>query len=63
MLKDKTELEKQDSASNERDRTNNITAIEEKISELQVRYKQKKQNMEQEKSILVTKDMLHTGKF
>ena len=39
--------------------TNDIMAIEEKITKLEVRYKQRGQRLEQQKSILITKDMLH----
>ena len=41
--------------------TNDIMVIEQKISELETRYKQKKQKLEQLKSVLVTKDKLHTS--
>ena len=36
--------------------------IEQKISELEVKYKQKRQKLEQQKSVLAIKDMLHIGR-
>ena len=53
--------ENQDSTSSEVHSNNVITVREQKISELELRYKPKRQTLDQQKSVLVTKDMLHTG--
>ena len=61
-LKDKTvvQSENQFLTSCEIDSTNDVIVIEEKISQLEVRYKKNRQKLEQQKSVLVTKDMFHT---
>ena len=41
------------------DLSNDITLIEQKISELGARYKQRRQKLEQQNSTLVNKDMLN----
>ena len=53
VLQNKTLIgsDNQDSTSSEVDASNNVTATEEKISKVEVRYKQKRQNLEQQRSI------------
>ena len=60
-LQDKAQVEPQnhDMTYGEIFMTNDIMVIEQKISKLEVRYKQRGQKLEQQKSILITKDMLH----
>ena len=55
------ELENQDSTSSKINITHDTTVIEEKVSEIDVKDKQKRQSLEQQKSILVTHDMLHVS--
>ena len=62
-LQDKTEMESEyrDSTSSEIDTTHYITLIEKTISELEIKHKQKKQIVKQQKSVLVTKDMIYAS--
>ena len=48
-------------ASSEIDMSNDITVMEQKISELEVRCKQERKRLEQQKFILVPKDMLNAS--
>ena len=63
MLQDKTQIESRnrDSTPSEINTTYGVTVTEEKISEPEASYKQKMQRLEQQKFILVTKDILHTS--
>ena len=54
-------LENRESTSSEIETTCDMTMIAQKFWNLEIEYKQKRQRLEQQKSILVTKDMLHTS--
>ena len=64
ILQDETQPESgiRELTSRKSDTTHNIIVIEQKHSNLEVEYKQKRQWLEQQKSVLVTKDMLHTSR-
>ena len=57
----KKESDNQELSSHDVDPSNDIPVIEQKISELEIRYKWKRQMLEQQMSILVTKDMLNAS--
>ena len=60
MLKDELQPEtgSRDLILSETDVTHDITVTEHQISNLEIEYKQKRQRLEQQKSVLVTKDLL-----
>ena len=55
------ESDTQDSPSSEMNTTNNIIVAEQEISKYKVRYKQRRQKLGQQKSVLETHNMYYTG--
>ena len=55
------EFVNQELTSTEVDTSNDIIVIEQKITKLQARFKQKRQKLEPQKSILLTNDILNAS--